>query len=54
MNYVECGVQEGATIITGGKRHGKAGYFIEPVSHSSLTMAPQLISRQFSVMSLPT
>jgi aldehyde dehydrogenase (NAD+) len=33
MNYVECGVQEGATIITGGKRHGKAGYFIEPVSH---------------------
>lgn len=32
MNYVDCGVQEGATIITGGKRHGKAGYFIEPVS----------------------
>lgn len=32
MNYVECGKQEGASLITGGKRHGKAGYFIEPVS----------------------
>lgn len=32
MNYVECGKQEGATVITGGKRHGKKGYFIEPVS----------------------
>ena len=32
MNYVECGKQEGATVITGGKRHGKTGYFIEPVS----------------------
>jgi aldehyde dehydrogenase (NAD+) len=33
MNYIECGVAEGAKIITGGKRHGKIGYFIEPVSH---------------------
>lgn len=31
MNYVECGKQEGAKVITGGKRHGKEGYFIEPV-----------------------
>jgi len=54
MNYVECGVQEGATIITGGKRHGKAGYFIEPVSYISLTIKTQLTSRQFSVMLLPT
>ena len=32
MNYVECGKQEGAKVITGGKRHGKTGFFIEPVS----------------------
>jgi len=32
MGYVESGKQEGAKIISGGKRHGKDGYFIEPVS----------------------
>jgi aldehyde dehydrogenase (NAD+) len=32
MNYVECGKQEGAKVISGGKRHGNKGYFIEPVS----------------------
>ena len=35
MNYIECGKQDGASIITGGKRHGKEGYFIEPVRHVS-------------------
>ncbi|WWC91405.1 uncharacterized protein L201_006349 [Kwoniella dendrophila CBS 6074] len=30
MKYVESGKQEGASIITGGKRSGNAGYFIEP------------------------
>lgn len=32
MSYVDHGKQEGATVITGGKRHGDKGYFIEPVS----------------------
>jgi aldehyde dehydrogenase (NAD+) len=31
MSYVEAGKKEGATLITGGKRHGDKGYFIEPV-----------------------
>jgi aldehyde dehydrogenase (NAD+) len=30
MNYVECGKAEGAKVLTGGARHGKTGYFIEP------------------------
>ncbi|WRT68869.1 uncharacterized protein IL334_005850 [Kwoniella shivajii] len=30
MKYVEIGKEEGATVITGGKRHGESGYFIEP------------------------
>jgi len=54
MNYVECGVQEGATIITGGKRHGKAGYFIEPVGYLLQNLVTQLTTGQSSVMSLPT
>jgi acyl-CoA reductase-like NAD-dependent aldehyde dehydrogenase len=39
MNYVECGKQEGATVLTGGKRHGKTGYFIEPVCPSTANYA---------------
>ena len=37
MNYVECGKQEGAKVITGGKRSGDKGYFIEPVCPLALT-----------------
>lgn len=45
MNYVECGKEEGATVITGGKRHGKTGFFIEPVS---TTLVPhRLLSFSF-------
>jgi phenylacetaldehyde dehydrogenase len=28
--YIESGVGEGATIVTGGKRAGTSGYFVEP------------------------
>ena len=28
--YIDSGVQDGATIVTGGKRVGERGYFIEP------------------------
>ncbi|KAJ3319899.1 aldehyde dehydrogenase (NAD(P)(+)) ald5 [Gonapodya sp. JEL0774] len=30
MRYIDHGVQEGAKILTGGKRHGNQGFFIEP------------------------
>jgi len=30
LGYVEQGQKEGATLLTGGRRHGKKGYFIEP------------------------
>ena len=58
MNYVECGKQEGATVITGGKRHGKVGYFIEPVSHehsSPSKASPSVLTcRPFLATSHPT
>jgi len=46
MNYVECGVQEGATIITGGKRHGKAGYFIEPTIFGDVTANMKIVKEE--------
>ena len=30
MHYIELGHKEGAKCLTGGKRHGDRGYFIEP------------------------
>ncbi|KAJ7198022.1 aldehyde dehydrogenase [Mycena pura] len=30
MGYIESGMADGATVHTGGKRHGTNGYFIEP------------------------
>jgi acyl-CoA reductase-like NAD-dependent aldehyde dehydrogenase len=34
MGYVDHGKKEGARVLTGGKRHGEKGFFIEPVSAS--------------------
>ncbi|MGN6765040.1 MAG: aldehyde dehydrogenase family protein [Rhizobiaceae bacterium] len=30
LNYIDIGRNEGASIVTGGTRHGDAGYFVEP------------------------
>jgi aldehyde dehydrogenase (NAD+) len=30
MSYVDSGKSEGATLYTGGERHGTEGYFIQP------------------------
>lgn len=30
MSYIEAGSRDGATLVTGGKRVGDSGYFIEP------------------------
>ena len=30
MFYIESGVKQGAKIVTGGKRHGNVGFFIQP------------------------
>lgn len=46
MNYVECGKQEGATVITGGKRHGKTGYFIEPTIFGDVTSNMKIVKEE--------
>jgi len=30
LGYIEKGKKEGAKLLTGGNRHGKKGYFVEP------------------------
>jgi aldehyde dehydrogenase (NAD+) len=30
LKYIDYGKQDGAKLVTGGKRHGDEGYFIEP------------------------
>jgi len=30
MNYIDIGKKEGAKLLTGGKRHGAKGWFVEP------------------------
>jgi aldehyde dehydrogenase (NAD+) len=37
MHYVDLGKQEGAQCVTGGKRHGARGYFIEPTLFAGVT-----------------
>lgn len=37
MGYISEGKKEGATIVTGGERHGDKGYFIQPTIFSNVT-----------------
>ncbi|XP_026737673.1 retinal dehydrogenase 1-like [Trichoplusia ni] len=37
LNYIETGKKEGAKLVTGGKRIGSKGYFIEPTIFTDVT-----------------
>ncbi|XP_061377522.1 aldehyde dehydrogenase 1A1-like [Danaus plexippus] len=37
LGYIEKGVSEGAKLLTGGKRIGKTGYYVEPTVFSDVT-----------------
>jgi aldehyde dehydrogenase (NAD+) len=30
LGYIEIGIREGASLVTGGVRHGETGYFVQP------------------------
>jgi aldehyde dehydrogenase (NAD+) len=36
MGYIKSGKEEGATVLTGGDRHGDKGYFIQPTIFSDV------------------
>ncbi|OCF30567.1 aldehyde dehydrogenase (NAD+) [Kwoniella heveanensis CBS 569] len=46
MSYVDHGKQEGAKVITGGKRHGDAGYFIEPTIFGDVTSNMKIVREE--------
>lgn len=46
MNYVECGKQEGANVLTGGVRHGKTGYFIEPTVFTDVKPSMKIVQEE--------
>jgi aldehyde dehydrogenase (NAD+) len=37
MGYINKGKQDGATLLTGGKKHGSKGYFVEPTVFADVT-----------------
>jgi aldehyde dehydrogenase (NAD+) len=37
MGYIDSGKKDGAKLLTGGKRHGDRGYFIEPTVFDGVT-----------------
>lgn len=37
LNYIETGQKEGAKLVTGGKRLGTKGFYIEPAVFSDVT-----------------
>lgn len=41
MGFIDKGKAEGATVATGGKRHGDKGYFIEPTVFTGESSANQ-------------
>ncbi len=37
LQYVDYGKEDGATCVTGGKRHGDQGYYVEPTLFTNVT-----------------
>lgn len=46
MGYVESGKEQGAKVITGGKRHGDKGYFIEPTIFGDVTANMKIVKEE--------
>ncbi|CAK5268422.1 unnamed protein product [Mycena citricolor] len=46
MCYIDSGVQQGATIHLGGKRHGTEGYFIEPTIFTDTTPDMKIVQEE--------
>lgn len=46
MGYIESGKSEGATVETGGGRHGDKGYFIQPTIFSGVTPEMKIMKEE--------
>ncbi|KAI0602372.1 aldehyde dehydrogenase [Biscogniauxia sp. FL1348] len=46
MSYIEHGKESGATVLTGGERHGDKGYFIKPTIFSDVTADMKIMKEE--------
>lgn len=46
MGYIEDGKKAGATVVTGGERHGNKGYFIKPTIFADVTPDMKIIQEE--------
>ncbi|KAL1850163.1 aldehyde dehydrogenase (NAD(P)(+)) ald5 [Diaporthe australafricana] len=46
MSYIKAGKEEGATVETGGERHGEKGYFIKPTIFSGVTPKMKIMQEE--------
>ncbi|KAL0941146.1 aldehyde dehydrogenase [Colletotrichum truncatum] len=46
MGYIQAGKEEGATVETGGARHGDKGYFIQPTIFSNVTPKMKIMQEE--------
>lgn len=59
MGYIKSGKEEGATVVTGGERHGDKGYFIKPtifadVKHDMKIMQEEIFGPVCSIAKFST
>ena len=46
MGYIHLGKQDGATLHTGGQRHGDEGYFIQPTVFTDCDPAMKIVQEE--------
>lgn len=46
MSYIESGKQDGATLLTGGKRHGNEGYFVTPTIFTDCKAGMKIVEEE--------
>lgn len=46
MEYIKIGKEEGATLETGGARHGEKGYFIQPTIFTNVTPEMKIMQEE--------
>lgn len=46
MGYIQEGKKAGATVVTGGERHGNKGYFIQPTIFSDVTEDMKIVKEE--------
>jgi aldehyde dehydrogenase (NAD+) len=46
MGYIQDGKKAGATVLTGGERHGDKGYFIQPTIFSDVTEDMKIVQEE--------